>query len=192
VPRELPAEQEERHVGADQGDGEQHALEDAQPGAGEQVVGERVAEQAFGERQGEQDDADDPVELARLAVGAGEEDPQHVAQDRGHEQDGCPVVDLPHEQPATDVEADVQRGRVRLAHVHAVQRRVGAVIDHVGHARLEEEGEEGAGEQQDDERVQRDLAEQEAPVIGEDLPQEPADGRCRAQAVVEEPAGAGD
>ena len=34
---------------------------------------------------------------------------------------------------------------------------------------LEEERQEGAGEQHDDEAVERDLAEHERPVVGEDL-----------------------
>ena len=49
------------------------------------------------------------------------------------------------------------------------QLDVGAVIDHVGHAGLEEQRQERAGQQQDDERVEGDLAEQERPVVGEDF-----------------------
>ena len=49
---------------------------------------------------------DQPVGLAGLAVGAGEEDPQQVAHDRGQEHVRRPVVDLPHEQAAAHVEAD--------------------------------------------------------------------------------------
>jgi hypothetical protein len=45
-----------------------------------------------------------------------------VDDDRHHEQQGCPVVDLPHEQAAADVEGDVQRGVVGLAHRDADER----------------------------------------------------------------------
>ena len=55
---------------------------------------------------------------------------------------------------------------------------------------LEEQRQEGAGEQQDDEGVEGDLAEQERPVVGEDLPQEPPHRPRHAEPVVEEPAGA--
>jgi hypothetical protein len=192
VARELPAEQEERQVGADDRDRQQHTLEDPQPGAGQQVVGQRVAEQALGEGQREHRDPDQPVDLARLAVGAGEEDAEPVRDDRGHEHVRRPVVDLAHEQAAADVEADVQRGRVRLAHPDAVELGIAAVVDHVGHARLEEQGEESAGEQQDDERVEGDLAQQERPVVREDLPEPFAEDLCAMEPVVEPATGRGE
>ncbi len=71
------------------------ALGDPQARAGQLVVGERVAEQALEHAQREQHDADQPVDLARLAVRAGEEHPEHVRHDRDHEHDRGPVVDLP-------------------------------------------------------------------------------------------------
>jgi hypothetical protein len=114
VPGKRPAEQEERQVRADDGDPLQDALEDPQAGPGQLIVGQRVAEQALEQAEGKQPDADQPVDLAGLAVGAGEEHPEHVRQDRGHEQVGGPVVHLPDQQPAADVEADPQRRLVRL------------------------------------------------------------------------------
>ncbi len=51
VTRELAAEEEERHVGADHRGRLDQAVGDPQPGAGEQVVGERVAGEALDERR---------------------------------------------------------------------------------------------------------------------------------------------
>jgi hypothetical protein len=138
VAGERAAEQEHRDVGADHRRRQQGALQEADAGAGQQVVRERVAHEALEHAQHQQREAEEPVDLAGLAERAGEEHPQQVAHDRGHEQDRRPVVNLAHEQPAADVEADVQRRGVRLAHVHAVQRGVRAVVDDVGHAGLEE------------------------------------------------------
>ena len=190
VARVRPAEQEERHVGADDRDALQHALEDPQAGAGQLVVGQRVAEKSLEQPQREQYDPDQPVDLARLAVGAGEEHPQHVNDDGDHEQVGGPVVDLPHQQPGPDVEADVQRRLVRLAHPDAVQLDVRAVVDHRRRGRDEEQREERTGQQQDDERPQRDLAEQERPVVRKHLPHQHAEPARAVESVVEPPAGA--
>ena len=110
--RELAAEEEERDPGADERDALDHAVDDAQAVAREQVVGERVAGEALGHGEDEQHEADHPVELARLAERAGEEDAQHVQADDGDEEQRGPVVDLAHEQAAADVERDVQRGAV--------------------------------------------------------------------------------
>ena len=166
---ELSAEQEHVDVGADDRDRLRHALGDPQAGAGQQVVRQRVPEQALQDAQREHAEADEPVQLAGLAVGAGEEDPQHVRHEGRHEQDRRPVVDLPHQQAAADVEADVQRRGVGLGHLHALQRRVRALVHDLDHARLEPERQERPGQQQDDEGVQGDLAQHERPVVGEDL-----------------------
>src|ERR1022692_309273 len=188
MPGERAAEQEERQVGPDDRDGLHDAFEDPQAGPGQQVVGERVAEQALQHAERQQHEPDQPVDLAGLAVGAGEEEPQHVREDRRHEQVRCPVVDLAHQQAAADVEADVERRGVSLAHPYAVQMRVRAVVDDPGHARLEEERQERAGEQQDDEAVEGDLAEQERPVVGKDLLEERAEALGAAEPVIQESA----
>ena len=77
------------------------------PGAGQQVVGQRVAGEALDDAEHDQAEADQPVELARLAERAGEEHPEHVDRHRGDEQQRRPVVDLPDDQAAADVEGDV-------------------------------------------------------------------------------------
>jgi NAD(P)-dependent dehydrogenase (short-subunit alcohol dehydrogenase family) len=69
-----------------------------------------------------------------------------------------PVVNLADEQPAAHVKGDIQRRGVGPRHLHALQRHVRAVITHIGHRRVEEEGQERAGQDQDDECVQRDFA----------------------------------
>ena len=107
--RELPAEDEERHVGADDRRGLQEPVGGADPGSGEQVVGQRVAGEALQRAQDQQQAADHPVELAGLAVGAGEEDAQQVDHHRGDEEHGRPVVHLAHQQATADVEGDVEQ-----------------------------------------------------------------------------------
>jgi hypothetical protein len=169
----------------DHGDREHDPVGDPQARSGQQVVGKRIAREALERGQREQHGADQPVDLPRLAKRAGEEDPQRVQADGGHEKQRCPVVDLPDEQPAAHVEADAERGGVRLGHLDAVQVDVAAVVDDLGHARLEEQGQERPGEQQDDEGVQRDLAEEERPVIGEGLLERALGEIGRAEAIVD-------
>ena len=67
----------------------------------------------------------------------------------------------------------------------AVEVVVGAVVDDLGHARLEPERQERAGQQQDDERVEGDLAEQERPVVREDLPEQHAEAPGAVEPVVQ-------
>ena len=171
VTGELPAEEEELDVGADDGDRADDAVGDPQPGAREQVVGQRVAGEALEDAQHEQSETDQPVELAGLAERAGEEHPQHVDRHRREEEVGGPVVHLPHQQATTDVERDVDRGLVGLGHLDVAEVGVRAVVGDLGHARVEPERQEDAGEQQDHEAPQRDLAEQEGPVVREHLAQ---------------------
>ena len=106
--------------------------------------------------------------------------------DRRHEDVGCPVVGLADQQPGLDREGDVEHRLVGVAHVKAAQRRVGAVVDLLGGAGVEEERQIDAGGHQHDERVQGDLAEQERPVVGEQVAQRLAQQRRRAAALVQE------
>src|SRR5690606_40915923 len=75
--RELPTKYRRRRPRADHRDREHDRRGDPQAGAGEGVVGERVAGEALEEAEPEQQQADDPVELTRLAERTGEEDPEH-------------------------------------------------------------------------------------------------------------------
>ena len=168
--REVAAEQRPVQPGADH----RHAQRDRtqrgpQPDARQQVVGKRVTEVTLEHRQDQQQRADRPVDLARTAERAGEEDAGQVHHDRRGEQQRRPVVDLADEQAAAHLEADVERGRVGLRHLHAAQRLIDAVVDDLGHRRVEEQRQVDAGDQQHDEAVQGDLTQQEGPVGGEHL-----------------------
>ncbi|SHQ34208.1 Uncharacterised protein [Mycobacteroides abscessus subsp. abscessus] len=170
VAGEVATEQRPVHPGADQrkahGDAGKRR---ADTGAGEQVVGQGVSEETFEHRQDEQQRADDPVGLTGTPERTREEDTGHVHHDRRREHQRRPVMDLPHEQTTTYLEADVQGGLVGLGHLHAAQRLIDAVVGHFGHRRVEEQGQIDTRKQQNDEAVQRDLTEHERPVGREDL-----------------------
>ena len=153
--------------GIDLGDG----VGDAQAGAGEQVVGQRVAEDAVEDDQQEQGEAHHPVDHARTPVGAGEEHAEEVQTERAGEHQGGPVVHLPHEQTGPHVEAQVDDRPVGVGHGDAAQRLVAPVVDDRRRRGVEEERHVDAGDDQDDEAVERDLAEEERPVVGEDVAQ---------------------
>ncbi len=114
-----PAEQEHRDVRTDDGHRQDRALGEADTRTGEQVVRQRVTGEAGEHAEDEQQEAEQPVDLARLAVRTGEEHPEHVHEHAGQEDDRRPVVDLPDQQTTADVEADVQRRGVRLGHPDA-------------------------------------------------------------------------
>ena len=167
---EVAAEQGPVQPGTDH----RHAQRDrresrAQACSREQVVGQRVPEVALEHCQDQQQRPDDPVRLAWPAERAGEEYPGQVHHDRRGEQQRGPVMDLADEQAAAHFERDVERRSVGLRHLDAAQRLVDAVVGDLGHRRVEEEAQIHAGEEQDDEAVQRDLAKQERPVGGEHL-----------------------
>ena len=182
--RELAAEEQERHVRPGDRRGLEEPVRGADAGAGQEVVGERVAGEALEGAEEQQDAADDPVELAGLAVGAGEGDAQQVHHHRGDEDHRRPVVHLAHEQAAAHVERDVQGGGHGLRHADAAELVVGAFVGHVAHRRVEPQGEEDTGEEQHDEAPQRDLTEHERPVVGEDLAQVLLHRRGQAEAIV--------
>ncbi len=181
----VPVEDREVRPRPDHRDGEQDRADDPEAGAGQQVVGQRVTGDAHEQRQHQHHDADQPVALPRPAEGAGEEDTEQVDHDRGHEQQRRPVVQLAHEQAAAHVEGQVQRRVVGRRHLHAPQWRVGPLVDDLTHRGVEEERQVGARQQQDDEGVERDLTEQERPVVGKDLVERPAQGTGDDQPVVE-------
>jgi hypothetical protein len=78
-------------------------------------------------------------------------------------------MDLAHQQPTTHLKGQVQRGGKRLRHLHVVQRDVRAVVEDLGHRWLEPQGQKRPRQEQHDEAVEGDLAEQERPVVGENL-----------------------
>ena len=183
--RELAAEEEEGGPGADQGETLDHAVDDAQAVAREQVVGERVAGEALGHREDEQHEADHPVQLARLAERACEEHAQHVHADAGDEDERGPVVDLADQEATAEVERDVQRRLESRGHRDTAHGGVGAGVVGLHHRGLEEERQEGSGEEHDDEAPERDLTEHERPVVGEDLATELLDEAGEARALID-------
>ena len=97
-----------------------------------------------------------------------------------------PVVDLAHDEAGADVErrAGWPTRRPATSRRPAAARSCRGTI--VGsRAGLEEEREEDAGDDQDDEAVERDLAEHERPVVREDLVEGLARDLGRAEPVVD-------
>ena len=135
----------------------------------DEVVGERIAEEAVEDREDEQRRAHDPVELAGLAECPGEEDAEHVDDDRAHEDVRRPVVHLAHEQAAAYGKAQVQCRGEGLGDRLSAKRRVRALVDDFLARRDKVEGEEDSRSEKHDERVEGDFAYQERPVIREDL-----------------------
>ena len=113
---EVAAEQQRGELRADQRHGLGDRVGDAQAGARQQVVGQRVAEHAIDADQDEQAQPDDPVQASRTAVGAGEEHAQQVQDERRDEDQRGPVVHLADEQTGAHVEAEVQHRVVGLGH----------------------------------------------------------------------------
>ena len=179
----LAAEDQVRQALADERQGEDDGVGDAQPGARQQVVGQRVAGEPGGEGEEQQQHADDPVDLAWPAEGAGEEHPRHVQGDRPDEHERRPVVHLADQQPALDVEGDAHHRVERRRHLGAPQRLVRTLVDELLLRPLEEQRQVRAGDQQDEEAVQGDLAPQEREVVREHLVQHLADERLAADPV---------
>jgi hypothetical protein len=69
------------------------------------------------------------VDLARPAERAGEQDPQHVQDDRGDEQVAGRPVDAPEEQPAGHVVGQPDDRLERRGQLPAVEQRRGAPVD---------------------------------------------------------------
>jgi hypothetical protein len=69
------------------------------------------------------------------------------------------VVDLPHQQPAANVETEVHGGLVGLADGKPAQRGVRAVIGDPLHGRVEKHCKVDTGGDQHHEGIQRDLPE---------------------------------
>ena len=103
------------------------------------VERQQVARQRHHEGEDQQHDADHPVELARVLVGAEEEGPRHVQEDQDHHHRRAPLVHPAHELPEEDVVGDVA-GRL----VGARRRRV------VVHG--EEDARHGLGEEREHRR----------------------------------------
>ena len=188
---EVAVPDQHRQLAADERDRQDDAVGDGQAHAREQVVGQRVAGEALDDAQRHQRDPDEPVDVARLAERAGEEHAHQVHDHRHDEDQRGPVVGLPDDQPGRHIERDPERRVVGLRHLHAVQRRVAAGVGGRRRRGVEEEREVRPRDEQDDERVERDLPEQEGPVVGEQVAHPRADQRGDAEALVDEADGVG-
>ena len=186
--RELAPEEDGGEPRAQEGDRLRDRVGDTQADARQQIVGQRVPEHAVAQDEQEQPEPDQPVDAARPPVRAGEEHAEEVHHDGGGEDERRPVVDLPHEQPGAHVEAQLDGRAVRVRHVHALQGCVAPFVHDLGGRGVEEERKEDAGRHEDDEAVQGDLAEEEGPMVREDVPQLLPDHPRPADAVVD-PAG---
>ena len=94
-----------------------------------------------------------------------------------------------HEQPAAHVKADVQRRGIGFAHPHAIEPRIGAVIDHGSHAGLEDGVRNTPVSSRMMNEYQDDLRPAGRPVVREHLPQQGARALGGVQPVVEEGSG---
>jgi hypothetical protein len=185
-PGEWSAEDRQHQRSADDRDRQPHPVADLQSDSGQQIVDQRVAQIALQQRCEQQDQPDDPGQLAWLAERAGEEHPHQVDHDRGHEHVRRPVVGLAHQQPGLDREREFHHRAVGVTHRAAVERRIGAVVDGMGGAWIEEQRQVDPGGDQHDERVQRDFPQQERPMVRKQVAHGRAQQRRRGGALVDE------
>ena len=150
--------------------------------------GMRVAHEPVEADQEQQREADEPVDAPRPAIGAGEEHAQQVDHEGADEHERRPVVHLAHQQAGAHVEAQVEDGAVGVRHRYADQRLVAALVHHLRLRGVEEEGEVDPRDDEQDEAVERDLAEEERPAVGEDVAQLVAQQLAAAAEVLVEPA----
>lgn len=98
------AAQDARQKGADGRDGAHHVRSDHRCPVGFLVPGQQVSRESEAERHQEEEGAGDPVQLPRILVGTGDEDPEHVQQD-GHDHEvPCPEMDAPQHPAEGDLE----------------------------------------------------------------------------------------
>ena len=90
-------------------------------------------------------------------------------------------------RPPRTSKRQVQRRGVGVGHLYAAQRLVAAVVDDLLLAGVEEQRQVHAGQQQDDEAVERDLAEHERPVVRKDLVHAALEEARRPEPVVDVP-----
>ena len=165
------AAQEVAQVGADQRAGavDVHA-HDRRP-VGALVERQQIAGEGHHHRQDQQHDADHPVELARVLVGAEEERAPHVQEHEDHHHARAPLVHAADELAEEHVVGDVADRFVGPA------RGVGAVVHRQEHPR------DGLGE----EREHRGRAERVEPVraLRHLAEHQPAGGAAQRGALVD-------
>ena len=192
LPGKRSVEEPRHHVRADERQRQPDRVADREPHAGEQVVDQRVAEVCLQQRQHQHRHADQVRQLPRLPERAGEEDPEQVEDDRRDEDVRGPVVRLADQQSRLAGRREVEDRAVRLGHVLPPEGRVRPVVDDLRRRVDEEERQVDAGRDEHDEGVERNLAEQERPVVGEEVAKRLAQERRRARALVDEADDAAD
>ena len=135
-----PGPQEVAQIGPDHGSGAVDVDPDHRGPEGALVEGQQVAGEGHRHRQDQQHDADHPVELARVLVGAEEEGAAHVQEDQDHHQARAPLVHAVDEGAERDLVVDVGDRGVGLGGRRRVEHRQEDAGD-----RLDDEGEEGGG-----------------------------------------------
>ena len=137
-PELRPGAEEVAQVGADDRAGAVDVDADDRGPEGALVEGQQVAGEGHRHRQDQQHDADHPVELARVLVGAEEEGPAHVEEDQDHHHARAPLVHPVHELAERDLVVDVGDRGVGLGRRGRVEHRQEDAGDG-----LDDEGEEG-------------------------------------------------
>ncbi len=137
-PELRPGAQEVAQVGADDRAGAVDVDPDHRGPEGALVEGQQVAGEGHRHRQDQEHDADHPVELARVLVGAEEEGPPHVEEDQDDHHARPPLVHPVHELAEEDVVVDVRDRGVGLGGRRRVEHRQEDARD-----RLRDEGDEG-------------------------------------------------
>ena len=130
--------------------------DDARP-VGRLVPREEVAGESLGHPARQQQDADDPVQLARVLVRAEQEHAAHVQEHEDDEDARAPLVHAADEPPERQVVGDVDDRRVGLLR----RRLVVHGEDDAGRRLDEEGGERRRAERLHPVRVRRDVAEEE-------------------------------
>ena len=182
--RELVTEEEVGHPYANHGEGLDYSVNDAQSVSRQQVIGEAVAGETLRHGQNEEEESDDPVQLAGLTESSGEEHAERVQSDRGHKEQCCPVVHLSHQQSSADVEGEIERGVVSHRHFDALEGKVRTLVGNMGHRGVVVESEEGTADENHDEGVEGNLTEHEGPVVRENFATEGFDSGRSARALV--------
>src|SRR5215217_7440853 len=122
------------------------------------VERQQVARQRHHQREQDQDDADDPVQLARVLVGAEEERPAHVQEHQDDHHRRAPAVHAADELAGEDLVVDVLDRGVRLVGRRPVVHRQ----EDAGHGLGDEREHRRRAQRVEPVRALRGLAEHEA------------------------------
>ena len=136
----IPSEEQEVNLAADEGNRGGDVGANGDGPVGELIPGEQVAGVAEEQGDEEQDDADDPVELAWSAVGSAIEDFEHVREDEEDHGLCGPAVEVAQEESGGDDKLQVLHVGVGLGHG-------GVVVEHEQDAGNDEDekGAQGKG-----------------------------------------------